>query len=307
MNILVTGGAGFIGSHVADALVHKGHRVIIVDNLSSGNKAYINPEAEFYQLDIREKRIEEIFKEKQIDVVNHQAAQMDVRRSVDDPKFDASINVIGSLNLLQLCVKYSVPKFLFGSTGGAIYGEQEYFPADELHPARPLSPYGVSKLATENYLFYYKEVHGLPYVALRYSNVYGPRQNPYGEAGVVSIFTNKMLNGEQPIINGDGTQTRDYVCVEDVVRANLLALEYKDSAIFNVGTGIETDVKTIFKKLKEITHSTCEEKHGPPKLGEQKRSVLNCSKIKKGLGWEPTVCLDDGLKRAVEFFSTQKN
>ncbi len=307
MNILVTGGAGFIGSHVADALVHKGHRVIIVDNLSSGNKAYINPEAEFYQLDIREKRIEEIFKEKQIDVVNHQAAQMDVRRSVDDPKFDASINVIGSLNLLQLCVKYSVPKFLFGSTGGAIYGEQEYFPADELHPARPLSPYGVSKLATENYLFYYKEVHGLPYVALRYSNVYGPRQNPYGEAGVVSIFTNKMLNGEQPIINGDGTQTRDYVCVEDVVRANLLALEYKDSAIFNVGTGIETDVKTIFKKLKEITHSTSEEKHGPPKLGEQKRSVLNCSKIKKGLGWEPTVCLDDGLKRAVEFFSTQKN
>lgn len=305
MNILVTGGAGFIGSHVVDAYIEEGHNVIVVDNLYSGSIENLNPKATFYQLDIRDKEIEEIFSGEKIDVVNHHAAQMDVRKSVEDPIFDADVNIIGSLNLLENCVKHGVKKFIFASTGGAIYGEQDYFPADENHPTRPLSPYGITKLAIEKYLYYYGEVHGLKYVVLRYANIYGPRQNPHGEAGVVAIFTGKMLKGEQPIINGDGLQTRDYTYVGDVVRANVLALDYDKNEIFNIGTGVETDVNTLFKKLKELTKSDCEEVHGPPKPGEQRRSVISYKKIEKELGWRPEVTLDEGLRLTVEFFKNK--
>jgi len=235
MKILVTGGAGFIGSHVVDAYLELGHEVVVVDNLSSGSIENLNPKAKFYEMDIRDSDIEDLFKNEKPDVVNHHAAQMDVRKSVEDPIYDADVNIIGSLNLLQNCIKYGVKKFIFASTGGAIYGEQDYFPADEEHPTRPLSPYGVAKLTVEKYLYFYKEVHGLNYVVLRYANIYGPRQNPHGEAGVVAIFTSKMLKGEQPVINGDGFQTRDYTFVGDVVRANVLALSYEKSDVFNIG------------------------------------------------------------------------
>lgn len=304
MNILVTGGAGFIGSHVVDAYINAGHKVVVVDDLSSGNRSNNNPKATFVQLDIRSDDLRKIFERERIDAVNHHAAQMDVRRSVDDPQYDASVNVLGSLNLLENCRRFGVKKFIFASTGGAIYGEQDYFPADENHPVRPLSPYGVTKLATEKYLYYYNSVCGLSSVALRYANVYGPRQNPHGEAGVVAIFTSKMLKGEQPMINGDGKQTRDYVFVNDVVDANVAALNYQQSDVFNVGTGIETDVNQLFEELRGLTEARCTEKHGPPKPGEQKRSVVDHSKAKRMVGWQPKFSLREGLKRTVEYFKT---
>lgn len=276
--------------------------MIIVDDLSSGRRDNINPKAKFYQLDIRSDAVEEIFRGEKIDVVNHHAAQMDVRRSVADPKFDASVNVIGSLNILENSLKHAVRKVIFASTGGAIYGEQDYFPADEAHPTRPLSPYGITKLSVEKYLHYYKEVHGLEYVVLRYANIYGPRQNPLGEAGVVAIFVVKLLKGDQPIINGDGTQTRDYTYVGDVVRANILALGFRGSEIFNIGTGIETDVNVLFEKLRTHANPECPPKHGPAKQGEQLRSVISFEKIKNTLGWTPTVSLDEGLRITASYF-----
>lgn len=305
MKILVTGGAGFIGSHIVDEYINLGHQVTIVDDLSTGSRENINSKAKFFQFGIQDKEIEDIFSKHQFEVVNHHAAQMDVRKSVKDPIYDAEVNVLGTLNLLQHCVKYHVKKFIFAATGGAVYGEQDYFPANEEHSTWPLSPYGITKLAGEKYLYFYKEVHGLPYVILRYSNVYGPRQNPHGEAGVVAIFTERLLQGEQPIINGDGKQTRDYVFVEDVVRANVLALDCMKCGIFNIGTAIETDVNKIFQVINEKTGAGKEEYHGPPKAGEQQRSCLSFSKIHKVLGWKPGVELDEGLKRTVEFFKKQ--
>ncbi len=303
MRILVTGGAGFIGSHIVDAYHEQGHDVCIIDNLSTGRQQNINHRARFYNADIRDARkMEELFRDEKFDVVNHLAAQMDVRRSVADPVFDASVNVLGVLTLLECCIRTGVTRVVFSSTGGAIYGEQDYFPADEAHPTRPISPYGVAKLTTENYLFYYRAVHGLQSVVLRYANVYGPRQNPEGEAGVVAIFVNKLLRGEEPVINGDGKQTRDYVYVGDVVRANVLALGMTGSGIFNVGTGVESDVNMLFRYLKKFTGSDCAEKHGEAKRGEQLRSVLSCSRIREILGWEPAVTLEEGLRRTVEFF-----
>ena len=306
MKILITGGAGFIGSHVADAYINAGHNVVIVDDLSSGSRDHLNPKAKFYQADIRGDQVEGIFQREKFDVVSHHAAQMDVRRSVADPKFDASVNVMGSLNLLESARKNGVKKFIFASTGGAIYGEQESFPADEKHPQQPLSPYGITKLAVEKYLFFYNEVHTLPFVALRYGNVYGPRQNPFGEAGVVAIFAHKMLKDEQPVINGDGKQTRDYVYVADVVQANLLALDHDGSGVYNVGTGVESDVNTVFKKLRKYLNPDCKEEHGEPKAGEQQRSVISYAKIKKELGWSPATKLEEGLYLTAEYFKQQR-
>jgi UDP-glucose 4-epimerase len=242
----------------------------------------------------------------QFDLVSHQAAQMDVRRSVSDPMYDASVNIIGVLNILEACVANNVLRVIFASSGGAIYGEQDYFPADEEHPTRPIAPYGVAKLSTEHYLFYYQAVHGLQSVSLRYANVFGPRQNPKGEAGVVAIFVTKMLATEQPVVNGDGKQTRDYVYVGDVVEANRAALRWQGSSVFNVGTGTETDVNTLFQYLKRSTRSDCREQHGPAKKGEQLRSVLDARKIQSTLGWKPRVPLEEGLERTVESFRKSK-
>jgi len=302
MNILVTGGAGFIGSNVADAFINEGHTVIILDDFSSGKQENVHPKAKVYKMDIQDARVEQIFRDEKIEVMCHHAAQMDVRKSVADPKFDASVNVQGFLNLMECGRKYGLKKVIFSSTGGAIYGEQDYFPADEQHPMRPLSPYGITKLVTEKYLFFYKEIYGIDHVILRYANIYGPRQNPHGEAGVVAIFSQRMLKGEQPVINGEGKQTRDYVFVGDVVQANLLGLKYTGSNIFNIGTGIETDVNQLFHHIKKLTGSTCEENHIPAKAGEQMRSVITSKKITDMLGWKPTVTLEEGLKRTVEFF-----
>ncbi|MDZ7361806.1 MAG: NAD-dependent epimerase/dehydratase family protein [candidate division KSB1 bacterium] len=302
MKILVTGGAGFIGSHIADAFIAHGHQVTIVDNLVTGRKENLNPQAKFHQMDICDPAIAEIFQRGQFDAVCHQAAQMDVRRSVVDPRYDAEVNILGTLNLLQQCGKTGVKKFLFASTGGAIYGEQVRFPADEEHPTWPASPYGISKLACEKYIYFFAQNYGLRYVFLRYANVYGPRQNPHGEAGVVAIFSTKLLKREQPVINGDGKQTRDYVFVGDVVRANLLALNYPNSDYFNIGTGIETDVNTIFHGLNEVVGAGLPEHHGPAKAGEQLRSVLSNEKARRLLDWQPTVPLAEGLKQTAEWF-----
>jgi UDP-glucose 4-epimerase len=307
LNILVSGGAGFIASHIVDAYIAEGHHVIIVDDLSSGVLENINPKAAFYKTDIRGEELETIFKKEKIDVVNHHAAQMDVRRSVADPKFDASVNVIGGLNLFELSRKYEVKKIIFASTGGAIYGEQDYFPADEEHPTRPLSPYGITKLCTEKYLFFYKAVYGIDYVVLRYANVYGPRQSPHGEAGVVAIFCSKMLKCEQPLINGDGKQTRDYTFVGDVVKANVLALKYNGSSIFNIGTGIENDVNKLFSELREHLSPSCPEQHAPAKAGEQMRSVISSKKIERELGWYPTIQLSEGLCLTAEYFKNKNS
>ncbi len=307
MKILVTGGAGFIGSHIVDRLIKDGHEIVILDDLSSGNKKNINSKAQFYKLNIQDAEIETVFKNEQPDLVNHHAAQMDVRRSVADPLFDAKTNVLGTLNILQNCVKYKIKKVIFASSGGAIYGEQKIFPASESHPLKPISPYGITKLVAEHYLYYYKTVYGLDFTALRYANVYGPRQNPFGEAGVVAIFINKMLNDEQPVINGDGRQTRDYVYVDDVVNANIMAVADKiPEDIFNIGTGIETSVNEIFHYVKNIIGLHINEKHGPAKTGEQQRSVLKCARAKEMLKWELKTSLEDGLRKTFEYFNEEK-
>ena len=302
MKILITGGAGFIGSHVADLMIENGHDVAIVDDLSSGKKENINPNATFYHLSILDKRLPDIFKEVKPEVVIHHAAQISVRHSVKDPIRDMEINIKGSLALLENCIKYNTRKFIFASTGGALYGEQDYFPADENHPTRPLSPYAIAKLSTEKYLFFYYNTYSLPYVILRYANVYGPRQDPHGEAGVVAIFTQYMLQGKQPVINGDGKQTRDFVYVRDVARANLLALTYELTGEINISTGIETSINTLFHEINKATSSGVPEVHEAPMPGEQLRSVLSFEKAKKVLGWEPTVPLSEGLKNTVSFF-----
>ncbi|MCU0644063.1 MAG: GDP-mannose 4,6-dehydratase [bacterium] len=302
MKILVTGGAGFIGSHVADAFIEQGHDVVIVDNLSMGNMENVNPRARFVKLNIQEPQIFDLFEQEKFDVVDHHAAQMDVRLSVADPIFDATNNILGTINLLQAAVKHGVKKFIFISSGGAIYGEHDYFPADEEHPTKPLSPYGITKLACEKYLYFYHHVYQLNFVILRYANIYGPRQNPKGEAGVIAIFASRLLTGGQPMINGNGLQTRDYVYVGDVVRANLKALDYKGNDYFNIGTGIETDVNELFHQINHLTNANAKEAHGPAQPGEQLRSVLNNHKAKTILGWTPQVSLKEGLANTVEFF-----
>ncbi len=303
LKVLVTGGAGFIGSHIVDRLINEGYEVVIVDDLTSGTERNINKNAKFYKLDIKNPELESIFKNERPDYVNHHAAQKDVRVSVSDPIYDAEINILGTINILQNCVKYGVRKIIFASTGGAIYGEQEVFPAPENHPERPISPYGITKLVAEHYMYYYKTIHGLDYASLRYSNVYGPRQDPHGEAGVVAIFIQKMLEGSQPVINGDGEQTRDFVYVGDVANASVLAIKNNTSDnIFNIGTGVETSINRVFNHLREIIDSSIDEKHGPSQLGEQRRSVIECIKAKKILRWEPKVSLADGLKETCEYF-----
>ncbi|HZA49346.1 MAG TPA: SDR family oxidoreductase [Myxococcaceae bacterium] len=305
MKILVTGGAGFIGSHVCDAFAARGHEVIALDNLSSGRKENLGREVTLAALDIRSREAAELIEREKPQVICHLAAQMDVRRSVEDPRFDAESNILGMLNLLEASRRSGVRRFLFSSTGGAIYGDQEVYPAPESHPTRPVSPYGVSKAAGELYLGYYRAQYGLPYVALRYANVYGPRQNPHGEAGVVAIFGERLVAGKPCVIFGDGGQTRDFVYGPDVARANELALERDYVGAVNIGTGMETDINELYRLLAEAAGSTTPAQHAPGKPGEQRRSCVDNALAKKVLGWEPSVKLADGLRRTIEFFRGQ--
>jgi UDP-glucose 4-epimerase len=309
--ILVTGGAGFIGSNVVDGLLCNGHEVVVLDNLSTGFHMNLNPEAVFYNVDIRdENRVRQIFELEKPDFVNHHAAQIDVRRSTREPIFDAQCNILGSLNLIMQSVAVGVKKFIYASTGGAIYGEPEYLPVDENHPINPLSQYGISKHAVEHYLYLYSVNHDLDYTVLRYPNVYGPRQNPHGEAGVIAIFTQKMLNNQQPTIFGDGSQTRDYTFVSDIVEANILALTKGDDTIYNLGTGIEISVQQIFDSLKSILTknvkyrnlSSLEPIYGEERLGEIQHICLDAKKANQELEWSPKIDFHSGLEQTIEYY-----
>jgi UDP-glucose 4-epimerase len=304
-NICVTGGAGFIGSHVADALLAEGHRVVILDDLSSGRKENVPAGAELEVLDVRSQQAAELLIAAEIEVVVHHAAQMDVRRSVEDPAFDADVNILGLINLLEAARKSSVRQLVFASTGGAIYGEQDVHPADEQHPVRPVSPYGVAKLASERYLYFYHHEYGLDATCLRYANVYGPRQNPHGEAGVVAIFLHRLLADQQPVINGDGLQTRDYVYVSDVVRSNVAAVGRRGFGIYNVGTGIETDVNQLFESIHRAVGCGPTATHGPAKSGEQQRSSISSTLLERELGVAVSTPLDEGIQRTADWFRLQ--
>jgi UDP-glucose 4-epimerase len=303
VKILVTGGAGFIGSHVVDTLIAAGYEVVIVDDLSTGRASNLNPAAKFYQVDIRSPEIESIFAKERPDFVDHHAAQMDVRRSVVDPLFDADVNVRGSINLIECARKYGVKRFVYISTGGAVYGEPVYLPCDENHPIQPICPYGASKHTVEHYLYMYDFLYGLKYTVLRYPNVYGPRQDPHGEAGVVAIFTGLMITGKQAYVNGDGLQERDFVYVGDCARANLLALTaVEESGIYNLGTGHGTNINEIFDVLKSITNYPLPRMHNPAKLGETRKIFLEASKAQQELGWLPTIGLEQGMTKTVDYF-----
>jgi UDP-glucose 4-epimerase len=302
MKVMVTGGAGFIGSHVVDRLVQEGHEVVVVDNLVTGRRRNLNKAGRFYKIDLQSWRLERVFRNERPSIVMHLAAQINVRRSVEDPVFDAQVNILGTLNVMAQSVKHGVRKIIFSSSGGAIYGEQDQFPATEAHSTKPLSPYGISKLSGEQYLSYCQRITGVQFVSLRYANVYGPRQDPEGEAGVISIFIQKMLQNEQPVINGNGRQTRDFIYVEDVVEANLAAMTQEAQGAYNVGTGVETSINDLFRKLLDLTKANCKEIHGPAKPGEQMRSVIDPGRIRHELGWDHKVEISEGLRRTVEYF-----
>ncbi len=302
MKVLVTGGAGFIGSHLVDRLIQEGNQVVVLDNLSTGKRKQVHKQAVFYKMDIRSSRIERVFRKERPLTMVHLAAQMNVRYSTENPGFDADVNIIGTLNLLEHAVKHGVRKVSFASSGGAVYGEQEIFPASESHRTEPLSPYGISKLAGEKYLAYYASTMGLRTVALRFANVYGPRQEPEGEAGVIAIFSKLMLEGGQPIINGTGKQTRDFVYVDDVVESIMATIGEDVQGIFNVGTGQESTVNECYAIIKKLTNSSCKDLFGAAKKGEQFRSVLDVTRLREQFGWDPQIPLAEGLKMTVDFF-----
>lgn len=300
MKALVTGGAGFIGSHVVDRLIEEGHSVAVVDDFSSGKRERVNSLARFYQLDIRSPALDQVFDHERPELVSHHAAQVDLRRSLTEPTLDADVNIMGSLNLLECAREHGVKRFVYASTGGAVYGEPLYVPCDENHPPKPISPYGVSKLAVEQYLHFYGQSHGLEYTILRYPNVYGPRQDPFGEAGVVAIFGYQMVRGDQVVINGSGEQQRDFVYVADIVRANMLALEKGQGQTYNLGCGVGTSVNELFAVMKDITGYDREPAYAPPKPGEAFRIYLDAGKAGAEVGWEPLVGLEEGLRKTVD-------
>jgi UDP-glucose 4-epimerase len=302
--VLVTGGAGFIGSHLTDKLVELGHEVVVIDNLSTGKRENVNPKAKFYEMDIYDgEAINKLFAEEKFEYVFHLAAQASVAVSVKDPVKDANVNIIGSLNLIKASIENSVKKFIFSSTGGAIYGEEvKVFPTPESVFPQPMSPYGIAKFSVENYLRFFSKEFGLKYTVLRYGNVYGPRQDPYGEAGVVAIFTSRMLKGEDCIIFGDGEYVRDYVYVEDVVDANIRAMERGDSLVINIGTATATTTNELFKILKKLTGYKKDPIYGPHRKGDIRKSVLCYNRAWIELKWEPRYTLEEGLRKTVEWF-----
>ena len=309
MRILVTGGAGFIGSHTVDALVASGAgEVSVLDDCSTGKREQVNAKATLYQTDLRDAAaVATVVEQARPEIIFHLAAQMDVRRSVADPAFDAQVNLVGFLNLIESARRHGLRRVIFSSTGGAIYGEQDEFPCSEDHPLRPVSPYGVAKLATEAYLFFYKVEYGIDYLALRFGNVYGPRQDPHGEAGVVAIFCGRILDGKPVAIYGDGTQTRDYVYVGDVVRAVVTAAKSSASGIaLNIGTGIETNVNDLYSTLAGIADFPTRAEHAAARPGEQKRSVISPARAERELGWRPDKKLADGLEETFKYFKQQR-
>ncbi|MFC2061468.1 NAD-dependent epimerase/dehydratase family protein [Elusimicrobiota bacterium] len=304
MNILVTGGAGFIGSHIVDRLIVEGHNVAIIDNLCTGREENINTQAAFYKKDIRDKDIDKIFEKEKFNILFHLAAQMDVRTSVQNPFFDADVNIMGGINLLEACVKHGVKRFVFASSGGVMYGEcGSKMPAETQYPD-PLCPYGASKLALEFYLNFYRDNHGLQTVALRFGNVYGPRQDPHGEAGVVAIFCGAMLKNKKIMIFGNGNQLRDYIYVEDIVSANIKAMT-TGSGVYNIGTGTSESVNELFDILKEEINFGQEPVYKQKRAGELEVSRMNISKANQELGWGPQYNFKEGLKRTIEYFRKQ--
>jgi len=306
MKVLVTGGAGFIGSHLVDACISAGYEVAVVDDLSTGRRENVHPAAKFYQVDITGDLLAEVFAEVRPEIVIHHAAQASVTRSVQDPQYDVMVNVLGTIGILEQCVRWKVRKVVFASTGGAIYGEPTSLPVTEDHPLAPISPYGITKYVGELYLTFYQRAYGLPYVSLRYANVYGPRQDPTGEAGVVAIFIDAMLRGRAPTIFGDGTQTRDFVYVGDVVRANLLAMRSDVVGVLNIGTGIETPVNLLYEKLAQLTGFPDPPVYADPRPGDVYRIALDATRARILLGWGPEVALEEGLRRTVQAFRAQR-
>ena len=305
MKIIVTGGAGFIGSHVVDAYAATGHQVIVVDNLSTGTRALVNPAARLVEMDINDPELAELFRAERPDVVNHHAANASVSLSVRQPVFDATQNILGTINLLEAAGQANVGKFIYISSGGAMYGNPEYVPMDEDHPSNPVSPYALSKHTGERYVRTYGIEHGLRWTSLRYANVYGPRQDPLGEAGVVSIFCQNLLDGTAPEIHWDGEQTRDFVYVGDCARANLLVLEAGDGQAYNVGTGVGTSINRLFRTLLEVAGQDLTPCRGPRRPGDARHSYLDFSRIERDLGWQAEVSLRDGLSKTWRHFTKQ--
>jgi UDP-glucose 4-epimerase len=306
VKILVTGAAGFVASHVADAYVNAGHEVVIVDDLSRGLIRNLNAKARFYRVDVRDREaIEEIFRTEKPTIVNHHAAQMDVRRGVREPLFDAQVNIIGSLNLIESALAHGTKRFIYISSAGAGYGEPEQKLVPEDYPINPITPYGISKHTVEHYLFTFQFLYQMPYVVLRYGNVYGPRQNSQGEAGVFAIFSEQMLGGIQPVIYGDGKKIRDYVYISDVVAANVAALELGTNEIFNVSSGVETTDLEVFERVRELVGRPVEPKYVPRRPGEIDKISLDVSKAARMLRWVPQVSLAEGARRTVEYFRGQ--
>ena len=302
MKILVTGGAGFIGSHIVEAYLAAGHEVAVVDDLSTGSRRNVPQGVRLHEVDIRRDDLNGVFERERPEVVNHQAARANVRESLEKPLLYAEVNVIGSVNVLECCRRYGVKKVIYASTGGAVYGEPQWLPVSEDHPINPLDPYGASKHHVEHYLHLYQANFGIAFTALRYPNVFGPRQDPHGEAGVVAIFAGKMLGGGEPVINGTGEQERDFVHVSDVARASVLALDRGDNEIINIGSGMGTSVNTIFATLAELTNYQPKPIHGPGKQGEVSKIFLNSDRARKVLGWQPEISLRNGLASTVDFF-----
>ncbi|MCZ7661649.1 MAG: NAD-dependent epimerase/dehydratase family protein [Thermoleophilia bacterium] len=305
MKILLTGGAGFIASHAGDRLIQLGHEVAVVDNLVTGKRENVPEGARFFEIDVRNPQLDQVFGEVGPEVVVHQAAQMDVRRSVADPAYDAQVNILGTLNLLECSRRHNVRKVVYAGTGGAMFGEAKYLPADEAHPVLPLSPYGVSKHTVEHYLFTYRENFGTDFTVLRYPNVYGPRQDPHGEAGVVAIFSLQMLRGQRPTIFGDGGKTRDYCYVDDIVAANMLALDKGAGGLYNLGRGIEVSDYEIFAAVRDAVGMDVEPIYAPTRPGEVEHIALDASLARRELGWEWRVDLTEGVGRAVSFYKLQ--